>query len=168
GMGMPSLSIKDENRIPFFFLVNLLGGPSMNALLNLRLREKYGLVYGVDANYAPYLETGAFTIFFATDPKNLKKSQRIIWREIEALKNKPLGNLQLQKAKNQIKGQMALSEENKNAIMLMMAKSQLDLNQVPNINEVFKKIDGITSGKIQELAKNYLPIDQMSSLTYHP
>ncbi len=168
GMGMPSLSIKDENRIPFFFLVNLLGGPSMNARLNLSLREKYGLVYGVDANYAPYLETGAFTIFFATDPKNLKKSQRIILKEINAMKAKPLGNLQLQKAKNQIKGQMALSEENKNAIMLMMAKSQLDLNKVPDINEVFKKIDNITSGQIQELARTYLPIDQMSSLTYHP
>lgn len=167
-MGMPSLSIKDENRIPFFFLVNLLGGPSMSSRLNLSLREKHGLVYGVDASYAPYLETGQFAVYFATDPKNLKKSQRIVLKEIENLKNKPLGNLQLHKAKNQIKGQMALSEENKNAIMLMMAKSQLDLNKVPDINSVFEKIDKITSSQIQELAKAYLPIDQMSSLAYLP
>lgn len=167
-MGMPSLSIRDENRIPFFFLVNLLGGPSMSSRLNLSLREKHGLVYGVDAHYAPYLETGQFGVYFATDPKNLKKSQRIILKEIENLKNKPLGNLQLQKAKNQIKGQMALSEENKNAIMLMMAKSQLDLNKVPDINSVFAKIDAITSYDIQELAKEYLPVDQMSSLAYLP
>lgn len=167
-MGMPSLSIKDPNRIPFYFLVNLLGGPSMSSRLNLSLREKHGLVYGVDASYAPYLEVGQFAIYFATDPKNLKKSQRIILREIDALKKKPLGNMQLHKAKNQIKGQMALSEENKNAIMLMMAKSQLDLNKVPDINSVFNKIDGITSNHIQELAKQYLPTDQMSALTYLP
>ncbi len=167
-MGMPSLSIKDRNRIPFFFLVNLLGGPSMNARLNLSLREKHGLVYSVDANYAPYLETGSFAIFFATDQKNLKKSQRIVMKEIENLKNRPLGNLQLQKAKNQIKGQMALSEENKSAIMLMMAKSQLDLNRIPNLNSVFKKIDSITSAQIQELARTYLPTEEMSSLTYVP
>ena len=167
-MGMPSLSIKDKNRIPFFFLVNLLGGPSMNARLNLSLREKHGLVYGVDANYAPYLETGSFAVYFATDQKNLKKSQRIVLKEIENLKNKPLGTLQLQKAKNQIKGQMALSEENKSAIMLMMAKSQLDLNKVPDIDSVFKKIDAITSKDIQDLAKTYLPLDQMSSLAYLP
>lgn len=167
-MGMPSLSIKDPNRIPFFFLINLLGGPSMNSRLNLSLREKHGLVYGVDANYAPYLETGQFAIYFATDPKNLKKSQRIILKEIAVLKNKPLGKLQLHKAKNQIKGQMALSEENKNAMMLMMAKSQLDLNLVPDINSVFDKIDNITSGDIQELATEYLPIDEMSQLTFLP
>jgi predicted Zn-dependent peptidase len=167
-MGMPSLSIKDKNRIPFFFVVNLLGGPSMNARLNLSLREKHGLVYGVEANYAPYLETGAFAVYFATDQKNLKRSQRIVLKEIENLKNKPLGSLQLQKAKNQIKGQMALSEENKSAIMLMMAKSQLDLNKVPDINSVFKQIDAITATQVQDLARNYLPLDQMSSLAYLP
>lgn len=167
-MGMPSLSIKDKNRIPFFFLVNLLGGPSMSSRLNLSLREKHGLVYGVDASYAPYLETGQFGIYFATDLKNLKRSQRIILKEMENLKNKPLGNLQLHKAKNQIKGQMALSEENKNAIMLMMAKSQLDLNKVPDINSVFEKIDQITATDIQELAQRYLPVEQMSSLAYLP
>ena len=167
-IGLPSLSIKDENRIPFFFLVNLLGGPSLNSRLNLSLREKHGLVYGVEANYAPYLDTGSFAIYFATDPVNLKKSQRIILKEIENLKKKPLGNLQLHKAKNQIKGQMALSEENKNAIMLMMAKSQLDLKKVPDINSTFKKIDDISSSQIQELAEQYLSIEQMSSLTYLP
>ncbi|SNT06134.1 Predicted Zn-dependent peptidase [Ekhidna lutea] len=167
-MGMPSLSIKDENRIPFFFVVNLLGGPSMSSRLNLSLREKHGLVYGVDASYAPYLEVGQFSIFFATDPKNLKKSQRIILKEIELLKSKPLGNMQLHKAKNQIKGQMALSEENKNATMLMMAKSQLDLNKVPDIDSVFKKIDAITAEDIQALSQRYFPIDQMSSLAYLP
>ena len=167
-LGLPSLSIKDENRIPFFFLSNLLGGPSLNSRLNLSLREKHGLVYGVDVNYAPYLETGQFAIYFATDPKNLKKSQRLVLKEIEQLKNKPLGNLQLHKAKNQLKGQMALSEENKNAIMLMMAKSQLDLKKVPDLSGTFKKIDNITSGQIQELAKTYLPVEKMSSLTYLP
>lgn len=167
-LGLPSLSIKDKNRIPFFFLTNLLGGPSMSSRLNMKLREKHGLVYGVDASYAPYLETGQFAIYFATDQKNLKKSQRMILKEIEALKKKPLGTMQLHKAKNQIKGQMALSEENKNSIMLMMAKSMLDLNKIPDINYVFNRIDSIQKEDIQELAEQYLPIDQMSSLAYLP
>lgn len=167
-MGLPSISIKHKDRIPFFFVTNLLGGPSMSARLNMKLREKHGLVYGVDANYAPYLETGQFAIYFATDKSNLKKSQRLTLKEIEHLKKKPLGQLQLHKAKNQIKGQMALSEENKNSIMLMMAKSMLDLNKVPDIDSIFKTIDNITARKIQELSENYLPIEQMSSLAYLP
>lgn len=167
-IGLPSLSIKDENRIPFFFLVNLLGGPSLNSRLNLSMREKHGLVYGVEASYAPYLETGQFAIYFATDPSNLKKSKRLVFKEIDLLKKKPLGHMQLHKAKNQIKGQMALSEENKNAIMLMMAKSQLDLQKIPDINATFNTIDAISAGQIQDLAKEYLPTDQMSSLAYLP
>ncbi|MEM6643834.1 MAG: pitrilysin family protein [Bacteroidota bacterium] len=167
-VGLPSLSIKDPNRIPFFFLVNLLGGPSMNSRLNLGLREKHGLVYSVDANYAAYQDTGQFAIYFATDPINVKKSLRIIFKEIERLKNEPLGSLQLQSAKNQIKGQMAFSEENNNSIMLMMAKSQLDLGRVPDINTTFKKIDAITSSQIQDLAAEYMPVEEMSTLAYLP
>ena len=167
-LGMPLPPLKDEKRIPFIFLVNLLGGSSMNSRLYLSLREKYGLVYGVDASYSSYIDAGQFSVSFATDPKNFKRSLRIVLKEIENLKNIPLGTLQLHKAKNQIKGQMALSEENKNAMMLMMAKGQLDFNKVPKINTIFNIIDKITSVQIQELAKEYLPTEKMSSLTYKP
>lgn len=167
-MGLPALSIKDKNRIPFFFLINLLGGPSMNARLNHSLREKNGLVYSVEALLTSYTDTGQLGIYFATEPSNLKKCQRIVLKEIENLKNKPLGSLQLHRAKNQIKGQMALSEENKNAIMLMMAKSMLDIGKIANIDEIFQKIDNITSTQLQELAIQFLSTEQMSSLAFLP
>lgn len=167
-MGKTSFHISHEKRIPFFFLVNLLGGPGMNSRLNLALREKHGLVYGVEAGFSPYQDTGQFGIYFATDQGQLKKAQRLLLREIEALKKKPLGHLQLHKAKQQIKGQLAMSEENKNAFMLMMAKSMLDLNRLPNINEVFKKIDNLSAPELQELAIETLEISDMSSLTYLP
>ena len=140
----------------------------MNSKLNLSLREKYGLVYGIDASYAPYTDTGQLTISLATDAKNLKKSQTLIRKEINDLKKKPLSQRQLQVAKNQIKGQMAMSEENKNAVMLMMAKSQLDLNKIPDLTTVFAKIDAVTAGKIQELSAEHLQADKMSTLAYLP
>ncbi|MCP4460388.1 MAG: insulinase family protein [Cytophagales bacterium] len=167
-MGKPAFSIKDKKRIPFFFLINLLGGPGMNSKLNLSLREKHGLVYGVEASFSPYLDTGQLGIYFATDVKQLKKSQRLLLKEIELLKKKPLGALQLHKAKQQINGQLAMSEENKNSFMLMMAKSILDLNKVPNISTMFKRINDLTASELQELAIETLDTDQMSSLTYLP
>ena len=167
-IGKPAFSLKDQNRIPFFFLINILGGPGMNSKLNLALREKHGLVYGVDANYSTYLETGQLGIYFATDPKQLKKAQRLLISEIESLKKKPLGHVQLHKAKQQIKGQLAMSEENKNAFMLMMAKSMLDLNKIPDINELFARIDSLTATQLQTLAIDTLNISDMSSLTYLP
>ena len=167
-IGKPAFSIRDQNRVPFFFLINLLGGPGMNSKLNLSLREKHGLVYGVDASYSPFLDTGQLGIYFATDAKQLKKAQRLLFKEIDLLKKKPMGELQLHKAKQQIKGQLAMSEENKNAFMLMMAKSMLDVNKVPNINTMFKKIDDLKATQLQDLALETLDIEQMSSLTYLP
>lgn len=166
-IGSASFDLKSKKRIPFFLLVNILGGPGMNSRLNLTLREKYGFVYGIDANYAPYIDTGMFSIFFATDPKNLKKSFDLIEKEMNLLKSKPLGNMQLHKAKQQIKGQLAMSEENNNAMMLMMAKSLLDLDKVPNLNNLFEVIEGVTSTQLQDLANECLNLDEMCTLTYH-
>ncbi|MEQ8881527.1 MAG: pitrilysin family protein [Cyclobacteriaceae bacterium] len=167
-MGATSFGIKDPKRIPFFLLVNILGGPGMNSRLNLSLREKYGFVYGIDANYSPYLETGLFGIYFATDPKNLKKSHRIIRKELELLKTKPLGQLQLHQAKQQLKGQLAMSEENNNAVMLMMAKSMLDLNKVPDLNDLFDRIDQVDAKQLIDLANESFDTDRMSILTFQP
>lgn len=167
-MGTTSFGIKDPKRIPFFLLVNILGGPGMNSRLNLSLREKYGFVYGIDANYSAYLETGLFGIYFATDPRNLDKSLRIIHRELKLLKTKLLGQLQLHQAKQQLKGQLAMSEENNSAVMLMMAKSMLDLNKVPDLNDLFDQIEKVDAKQLMDLANESFDFDQMSRLTFQP
>ncbi len=107
-IGRPSYPMYDEKRLPFFMLVNLLGGPGMNSRLNMSLREKYGLVYGIDANYSPFTDTGFFGIFFATDKANLPKAQSLIMKEMQLLKEKPLGKLQLHTMKEQVMGQLAM------------------------------------------------------------
>ncbi len=167
-LGSPSYGLLDDKRISFFLLINILGGPSMNSRLNMALREKHGLVYGIEASYSPFFEIGQLGIYYATDPKNLKKCQRLIKKEFDILKKKPMGNVQLHKAKQQLKGQLAMSEENNNSMMLMMAKTMLDLNRVPDINELFKKIDETTAEQLMELARENFVIENMSQLTYLP
>lgn len=166
-LGSTAFDLKNERRIPFFLLVNILGGPGMNSRLNLSLREKYGFVYGIEANYTPYIDTGIFAISFATDPKNLKKSFQLVERELNLLKSKPLGHVQLHKSKQQLKGQLAMSEENNNAGMLMMGKSLLDLNRVPDLNSLFDRIDRITAAELNELAIECLDMSKLSRLVYH-
>ncbi|MEQ8472722.1 MAG: pitrilysin family protein [Marinoscillum sp.] len=167
-LGSTSYGLQHEHRIPFFLLINILGGPSMTSRLNLTLREKHGFVYGIDASYTPYFETGSLGIYFATDPKNLKKSIRLIHKELDLLKRQPMGHMQLHKAKQQLKGQLAMSEENNNAMMLMMAKSILDLNRIPDLNELFMKIDEASAAYLLELARENFDVDKMSQLTYLP
>jgi predicted Zn-dependent peptidase len=167
-LGRRSLSIKDESRLAFFTLINLLGGPGMNSRFNLSLREKYGLVYGIDANFTSYTDTGFLGIYFATDPANLEKAIKLIYREMKLLREKPLGEVQLRNVKEQLMGQLAMSEESNQGYMLSMARSILDLGYVQPLQQIFDDIRNITSADLQNLANQYLNKEEFSSLIYKP
>ena len=62
----------------FFMLLNILGGPGMNSRLNLALREKYGFVYNVEANYHPFSDTGLFAIFYGTEKSQAERSKKLV------------------------------------------------------------------------------------------
>ncbi|MBY0425749.1 MAG: insulinase family protein, partial [Cytophagales bacterium] len=167
-MGRPAFSLLDERRIPFFMLNNLLGGPGMNSRLNLGLREKYGWVYSVDSNFTTYTDCGQFSIYFGSDPKYLDKCSTVIYKELKKLSSEPLSPAQLSAAKEQIKGQLAMSEENNMSLMLLFAKSILDLNEIEPLPSIFNKIDAIKSEELLELAEEMFNPDSFSILTYIP
>ncbi len=165
-IGSQSFALNDSKRLPFFALVNLLGGPGMNSRFNLSLREKYGLVYQIEATYSSFLDTGFFGIFFGTDPQNLQKALKLIYREMDLLKTKTLGEIQLKTLKEQLKGQLAMSEESNQGFMLMMAKSLLDLNKIEPILQIFEDIDKISKITIQDLAIEMFDQKRLSVLIY--
>jgi predicted Zn-dependent peptidase len=165
-IGRPSFDLNHPNRLPFFALVNLLGGPAMNSRFNLSLREKHGLVYQIEASFTSYFDTGMFAIFFGTDPQNLNKTLKLVDKELFNLKNKSLGSIQLKTLKEQLKGQLAMSEESKQGYMLMMAKSLLDLDKVEPLSKIFSDIDNISIAKLTDLANEMFDSNLMSSLIY--
>ncbi|HAI75908.1 MAG TPA: peptidase M16 [Microscillaceae bacterium] len=167
-MGLPAFSLYDERRTVFGLLVNLLGGPGMNSRLNLNLRERHGLVYGVEAAYTPFLDTGLFGIYFNTEPKQLEKSIQLIWKEIKTLKEQKLGVVQLQQAKDQLCGQLAMAEESNLNYMLMMGKSMLDLGKIEPIEQIFEAIQQITATAICDLANEIWSEDKFCVLKYIP
>lgn len=167
-MGRTSYGLADEKRLPFVMLSNILGGPAMNSRLNLSLREKKGLVYSVDAGYTPYLETGLFNISFATEPGQLAKSIKLVGKELQLLMEKPLGSMQLHFAKEQLIGQLAMSEENNSGLMLMMGKSILDLGRIESLEVIFDRIRSVTAMQLQEIAQEMFNEKDFSILTFEP
>ncbi|MBC7923643.1 MAG: insulinase family protein [Ferruginibacter sp.] len=167
-LGRTAYPLGDSRRLPFFMLINLLGGPGMNSRLNLALRERYGFVYSVEANYTPYVDTGFMAVYFATEKKQLEKSIALVLRELKLLKEAPLGRVQLHSVKEQLMGQLAMSEESNLNFMLMMAKSILDVNRVDNLEDIFADIRRITAKELQDLANDMFDESQMSLLTFVP
>ena len=167
-IGCPAYALADDKRIPFFMLSNILGGPGMNSRLNLAVREKHGLVYTIDANYTTYIDTGLFGIYFGTEKKQLNRTTSLVLKEIKLLREKPLGTVQLHTAKEQLMGQLAMAEESNIGLMMMLAKSMLDLDKVETLNEIFDQIRKITARQLQEIANEILQEDNLSYLNYIP
>lgn len=167
-LGTTSFSLNDSKRLPFFMLANILGGPGMNSRLNLALREKYGFVYNVEASYHPFSDTGLFAIFFGTESAQVGRSKRLVMKELQRLRERPLGSMQLHKAKEQLVGQLAMAEENNTSLMLMMGKSLLDLNEIQPLEDVFKRIREVTAAELQEIARDRFAPETLSHLTFLP
>jgi predicted Zn-dependent peptidase len=149
-------------------LINILGGPGMNSRLNLALREKYGFVYSIDANYTPYIDTGFMAVYFGTEKKQLSKSIALVQKELKLLKEKKMGTVQLHAAKEQLMGQLAMAEESNLNFMLMMGKSILDLNRIDALSDIFDSIRKVTAAELQEIANEMFAEDQLSILTFLP
>ena len=167
-MGRPAYAFEDKNRLPFFMLVNALGGPAMSSRLNLALREKHGYVYSIDAHYSSFSDTGLFSIHFGTEPKQLMKSITLVKKELKRLRTSPMGTRQLHVAKEQLMGQMAMSEENNASLMLMMGKSLINSDKIESIEEVFNQIEKITAGQLQNIANEMFDDNMLSYLTFSP
>ncbi len=167
-IGNIAFNNQQQERYAFSLLVNLLGGPAMNSRLNMLLREKHGYVYSVEANFSAFYDTGLFSIFFATEKKQLYRSVDLILKELSRVAETPLSTAQLHKAKVQYIGQMAMAEENHMSLMLMLGKSLLLHDRIETFDEVVTKIRNISIRDVQKVAQQVFDKSQLSFLYYLP
>jgi predicted Zn-dependent peptidase len=167
-MGRPSYALNHTNRLPFFMLVNHLGGPAMNSRFNVSLREKNGLVYSIDASYTPYIDTGFMAIYFGTEQKKIEKSITLIKKELAQVTANALTSQQLSSLKDQLKGQLAMAEESNMGFMQMMAKSLLDMDRIDSLEEIFGQIDVVSAIQLQDIANEMFLEKDLSYLTFLP
>ena len=165
-IGGRAYDIHDKNRYPFFLLNNILGGPGMNNRLNVSLREKHGLVYNVESNVTSYTDTGVFSIYFGTDPKNRERATGLVEKEISALRTNKLSTTQLAAAKKQAIGQLGIADDNKESLFLGLGKSFLHYNKYEPLPETFIKIEKITAEQILEAANEIMHPDKLFRLIY--
>jgi predicted Zn-dependent peptidase len=165
-IGNVAYDLNSPLRPGLLLLNNILGGPGMNSRLNMSLREKNGIAYNIESIYSPYSGTGVFSIYFGTDEENINRSLNIVSREMKKLMEKPLGILQLHNAQRQLKGQITISSENKESLMLSIAKSYLLYNRVDTLEEIYKKIDDLTSGDLMNIANEIFDASKLSRLIY--
>lgn len=167
-IGKPAFSFYDPRRFQLYLLNNILGGPSMNSRLNLSLREKHGYVYSVESHYQAYSDTGFVGVYFGTEQKTANRAKKVVLKEMEKLRLKKLGTMQLHMAKEQAIGQMAMAEENYAALMLVFAKNLLDKGRIDSLDTIFGIIREATAEDLMDIANEVYSPDQLSYLNYIP
>jgi predicted Zn-dependent peptidase len=165
-LGTRAYDIHHPLRIPLYLLNNILGGPGMNARLNLSLRERNGLVYTVESTMVSYSDTGIWCIYFGCDPHDIRKCLRLVRRELDKVMQKPLSATQLRNAKRQLKGQIAIACDNREQFALDFGKSFLHYGWEKDITHLYVSIDEVTAEDIQKVANELFATDRLTTLIY--
>ena len=165
-IGTQAYDVNDDRRMPLYLLNNILGGPGMNAKLNLALREHNGLVYTVESTMVAYGDTGTWNIYFGCDEHDVKRCLRLVRKELDKFMEKPLSDAQLRAAKKQIKGQIGVACDNRENFALDFGKSFLHYGWEKNVDRLYEQVDAITAQQMQAVAQELFDEHRLTTLIF--
>ncbi len=165
-IGGRSFGGNDPRHLHLYLLNNMLGGPCMSSLLNLSLRERNGLVYTVESNATCYTDSGVWTTYFGCDPEDVRKCCRLVERELQKLMDKPLSEQKLNAARQQLKGQIAVSYDNFESLAISMAKRYLHYSSTQTMRQLFNRLDALTPNQLWETAQEVFSPQHLHTLIY--
>lgn len=167
-LGSLAYDYRDERKTGLLLLNNMLGGMGMGSILNLSIREKYGIAYTIESNYTIFSDTGLFTIYLGTDEEKVDKAKKLVFRELSKMCEQPLSEIKLKKAKQKFIGQIALTEENRMSMIISAAKNVMDYDRVILLDEVIEKIQHLDNKDLLSIAQDVFDPRKMLSLSFVP
>jgi predicted Zn-dependent peptidase len=150
-MGCPAPSSVDPRRYPSFLLNAVLGG-SMSSRLFQEIREKRGLAYAVHSYLSPYNDVGMLGIYVGTSRDSIRNVIGLIFDELSRITAQSLTELELQSAKELIKGNFLLSMESTDNRMSRLAKNEITFREHVPAETVVREIDAVTQEDVKALA----------------
>ncbi len=162
GAGVPGLY--SDKRHAVSLLANIIGGPGMNSLLNVALRERRGLVYSVEASTAMFTSGGLLNVYFGCDADDLELCHRICGEVFAGIADgSAFGPQKLARAKKQYLGQLSIAGENRENRIMALARATLFRGNMLSDKEIADAIDAIQPDDISTIAS---ALCNASSLTF--
>jgi len=165
-VGHRAYSIHDERRMPLYLLNNMLGGPGMNARLNLSLRERNALVYTVESTMVSYADTGMWCVYFGCDEHDTDRCLHLVRRELNQFMLHRVSDNQLNAAKKQIKGQIGVACDNREQFALDFGKSFLHYGWEKDVTSLYEHIEAVTPAQMQQVAQEIFDEKALTTLIY--
>jgi predicted Zn-dependent peptidase len=160
-MGVPSYPLAHEGRFAVAVMNNLLGG-GMSSRLFQNIREKLGLAYAVFSELTPYSDAGMLTVYAGTARETVGQVIDLIVKEFRDLKESPVSEEELLRAKNHLKGSLMLSLESTSARMSNLARQELYFGRFYSLDEILQSIGAVTHDDVQSLAQEFFRPEQIA------
>lgn len=165
-LGCRAYGVDDERRMPLYLLNNIIGGPGMNAWLNLSLRERHGLVYTVESTMVSYATTGTWSVYFGCDPHDVDECLKLVRDELDHAAQHTMTDGELAAAKRQIKGQIGIACDNRENFALDFGKAFLHYGWEKDVDKLYEKIDAITAPQLRDVACDIFDSSRLTTLIF--
>jgi predicted Zn-dependent peptidase len=166
-VGVPSLPIAHERRFGIAVLNNLLGG-GMSSRLFQKIREKQGLAYAVFSELTPYSDAGMLSVYAGTAKETVGQVLDMTIAEFRAMKESPVSDEELLRAKNHLKGSLMLSLESTSSRMSNLARQELYFHRFSSLDEILASIEAVTREEVQSLAQQFFQPERIAATVLGP
>ena len=156
----------DPRRMSLYLLNNILGGPGMNARLNVALRERRGLVYTVESSMVCYSDTGVWCTYFGCDHDDVQRCLRLVRHELDRFVQSPMSESQLSAAKRQLTGQIGVASDNRENFAIDFGREYLHYGREKDIAQLCQRVEAITADSVMQVAQEIFTPERMSALIF--
>ncbi len=160
-IGVPSYPLAHERRFGVAVLNNLLGG-GMSSRLFQNVREKQGLAYAVFSELTPYSDAGMLSVYAGTALEAAGKVVDLVVQEFRNLKDSPVPEEELRRAKDHLKGSLMLSLESTSARMSNLARQELYFHGFYSLDEILASIEAVTREEVRSIAREFFQTGQIA------
>jgi predicted Zn-dependent peptidase len=160
-LGGEGIARNDDRRFALSILDAILGGSTSSRLFQ-EVREKRGLAYSVYSWASQYQDTGQVGIYVGTREDNVVEALDIIGRELGRVRDEPVGADELRRAREHVKGRLALSMESTGARMNRLGRSVLMDTPLLTLDETIERLEAVTREDLERLAGELYPPTGMS------
>lgn len=160
-IGFKGVELDSNDVYPLLVLNNVLGG-SMSSRLFQSVREERGLAYSIYSYPSIYKNGGSLVIYAGTNPSQVEEVTKIIYSEIKNIISNSLSEDEINKSKEQLKGNYILGLESTSSRMTSIGKSELLRNRIYSQKEIIDKIDCVNSADIQRVIQRIFKLDEVT------
>jgi predicted Zn-dependent peptidase len=161
-LGVPAFAMTDSRRFAVSVLTNALGG-GMSSRLFQNIRERQGLAYAIFSEMSSFRDTGMLSVYAGTSLDTAEQVVRSVLEEFRRLKDEPLDEEELRRAKDHLKGATLLALEGSGQRMNSLARYHIYFNRHFTPAELIAMLEAVTAQEVQEIAQEFFQPDRLAA-----